>query len=70
MSNKRYTQEFKDEALKQISDRGHSIAEVADRLDVSIHSLYAWQKRSGKPTAVRQVATDQAAEHRLRAACE
>jgi transposase len=68
MSSKRYTQEFKDEALKQISDRGHSIADVSDRLGVSIHSLYAWQKRSGKPVAVRQVESDQASElHRLKA---
>ena len=64
MSSKRYTQEFKDEALKQISDRGHSIADVSDRLGVSIHSLYAWQKLSGKPAAVRQVETDQASELR------
>jgi transposase len=64
MSSKRYTQEFKDEALKQISDRGHSIADVADRLGVSIHSLYAWHKHSGKTTTVRQVESDQAIELR------
>jgi transposase len=41
MSNKRYTEEFKTEAVKQVTDRGHSVADVSARLDVSIHSLYA-----------------------------
>jgi transposase len=42
MSNKRYTDEFKPEAIKQITKRGHSVADVASRLGVSTHSLYAW----------------------------
>lgn len=28
MSGQRYTQEFKDEAIKQVIDRGYSIAEL------------------------------------------
>jgi len=32
MSTKRYTPEFKDEAVRQVVDRGYSVAEVADRL--------------------------------------
>ncbi|GAA6154383.1 hypothetical protein NBRC116587_38060 [Pseudoteredinibacter isoporae] len=39
MSGQRYTPEFKDEAVKQVVDRGFSIAEVAERLGVSQHSL-------------------------------
>jgi transposase len=42
MSNQRYTPEFKDEAVKQVTERGYSIAEVAKRLGVSAHSLYKW----------------------------
>jgi transposase len=64
MSSKRYTEDFKVEAVKQITDRGHSVAEVAGRLGVSIHSLYAWQRRLDKPTATRHADTDQAAELR------
>ena len=64
MSSKRYTEEFRVEAVKQITDRGHSVADVAGRLGVSIHSLYAWQKKHGQPTATRQADTDQAAELR------
>lgn len=48
MSNARYTPEFKDEAVRQVVNHGHSVAEVAERLGVSSHSLYAWIK-SVKP---------------------
>lgn len=41
MSGKRYPEEFKIEAVKQVLDRGHSIFDVAKRLDVTTHSLYA-----------------------------
>jgi len=44
ISNQRYSPEFKDEAVKQIVDRGYPVAEVADRLGVSTHSLYQWVK--------------------------
>lgn len=35
MSQTRYTPEFKDEAARQVIDRGHSASEVADRLGVA-----------------------------------
>ena len=41
MSSKRYTEEFKIEAVKQITDRGYPVREVAERLGVTSHSLYA-----------------------------
>lgn len=44
MSGKRYPEEFKIEAVKQVVDRGHSIASVATRPDITMHSLYAWVK--------------------------
>jgi transposase len=44
MSNQRYTPEFKDEAVRQIVDRGYSVAEVSERLGVSSHTLYKWVK--------------------------
>ena len=31
---KRYTQEFKEAAVKQITERGYSVAEAAERLDI------------------------------------
>lgn len=49
MGSPRYTPEFKEEAVRQVVDRGHPVAEVAERLGVSTHSLYAWIK-AVKPT--------------------
>lgn len=46
MSGKRYPVEFEIEAVKQVIDRGHSISDVAKRLDVTSHSLYAWVKNT------------------------
>ena len=34
MSGKCYLEEFKIEAVKQVVDRGHSIASIATRLDM------------------------------------
>lgn len=44
MSSQRYSPEFKDEAVRQIVDRGYSVADVSERLGVSAHSLYKWVK--------------------------
>lgn len=42
MSNKRYPEEFKIEAVKQVTVAGHSVADVTERLGMTTHSLYAW----------------------------
>ena len=55
MSTKRYPPEIKDEAVRQLVERGYSVAEVADRLGVSTHSLHKWVK------AVKPDKTDQQA---------
>ena len=47
MSGKRYTEEFKIEAVKQVTDRGYSVLDVAERLGVTTKSLYEWIKRYG-----------------------
>ncbi|ENV57328.1 hypothetical protein F951_01679 [Acinetobacter soli CIP 110264] len=44
MSSKRYPEEFKIEAVKQVTEKGHSVSEVATRLGTTTHSLYAWIK--------------------------
>jgi transposase len=53
MSSKCYPPDFKDEAVRQVLERGYSAAEVAPRLGVSTHSLHKWIK------AVRPDKTDQ-----------
>ena len=47
-SNKRYTEEFKIEAVKQVTERGYSVADVAERLGTTTHSMYTWLKRYGE----------------------
>ena len=46
MKGTRYTAEFKAEAIKQITERGHGVVEVSKRLGISDKSLYAWLKQS------------------------
>ena len=64
MISKRYTEEFKVEAVKQVTERGYPLAEVAGRLGVSQHSLYQWLKGYGQPGEVRQEQQSQSAEIR------
>lgn len=64
MSGKRYTDEFKIEAVKQVTERGHSVADMAQRLGITTHSLYAWKLKFGRPDIVRQAELDQSAEVR------
>lgn len=68
MSNQRYPEEFKIEAVKQITERGHAVAEVSKRLGVSCHSLYVWLKRYGANNAAYVESASQQDElRRLRA---
>ena len=57
MSPPRFTPEFKDEAVRQITERGYSFAEVSARLGVSAHSLYKWGS-AVKPDKTDQQAND------------
>jgi transposase len=61
MSNKRFTEEFKLEAVKLIKERQYSVAEVSSRLGVSTHSLYTWTKQYEQPEPARIAAADQQA---------
>jgi transposase len=56
MSSQRYTPEFKDEAVRQIIERGYSVSEVSQRLGVSSHSLYKWVKAVKPDKTDEQVA--------------
>jgi transposase len=41
-----YTKEFKEEAVKLVTDRGYSIAEAARNLGVNANFLGRWKKES------------------------
>jgi transposase len=64
MSGKRYTEEFKVEAVKQVTDRCYSVADVAERLGVTTKSLYDWIKRYGDNAEQYQAARHQEDEIR------
>ena len=64
MNSKRYTEEFRIEAVKQVTEQGHRIADVASRLGVTTHSMYAWVKRYGVPEHERLTRQDQTHEIR------
>lgn len=64
MSGKRYTEEFKIEAVKQVTDRGYSVLDVAERLGVTTKSLYDWIKRYGNNAEQYQSAKAQEGEIR------
>ena len=71
MKGIRYTDEFKSEAIKQITDHGHAVADVAERLGVSTKSLYKWRQevdRQRRPAVSTDVAALKQEVSRLNAA--
>lgn len=55
MGKGNFSDEFKRDAVRQITERGYPVAEVSQRLGVSQYSLYAWKKRFGKPAGARDM---------------
>ncbi len=48
MSKGMFSDDFKRDAVAQITERGYPVKEVSDRLGVSQHSLYAWKRKFAK----------------------
>lgn len=48
MGKANFTEDFKRDAVLQITERGYPVAEVAARLGISKYSLYEWRKRYGQ----------------------
>ena len=40
---KRYSREFKLEAVRQVNESGKPVTEVARELGISVHQLYRWR---------------------------
>ena len=63
MGKPNFSDEFKRDAVVQITERGYPVAEVSQRLGVSPHSLYAWKRQfakvmsgdTGKDAEIRQL---------------
>ena len=68
MSSQRYSPQFKEEAVRQITQRGYSVREVAERLGVSTHSLYTWV-REARPAKAEadELATTKLENQKLKA---
>jgi transposase len=64
MSQQRFPEEFKTEAVKQITELGHKVSEVAARLGVSQRSLYQWIKARRTHLGERQAQLSQTDELR------
>ncbi len=62
MGKANFSDDFKRDAVAQITERGYPVAEVSKRLGVSPHSLYAWKKTFAKLSSSSD--DDQAAEIR------
>ena len=56
MSTKRYPEEFKIEAVKQVTELGYGTYDVAQRLGITTNSLYNWIKKYGPDSAEHQKA--------------
>ncbi len=58
--------EFKRDAVHQITVRGYPVREVSQRLGVSTYSLYKWLKRFGEPMPKPGVPDLEAENRRLK----
>jgi transposase len=54
MSTHRFSPEFKEEAVRQVVERGYGVPDVAARLGVSAHSLYKWVKAASPDRSEQQ----------------
>lgn len=60
----RFTDDFKQDAVAQVVERGYAVSEVAERLGISTRSLNTWTAQFSKSPRVRAVGSEQAAEVR------
>lgn len=66
MGNARFSEDFKRDAVHQITVRGYPVAEVSKRLDVSTHSLYAWVKKFSQTSDADSKEDHEAENRRLK----
>ncbi len=51
MSSNNCSDDFKRDAVAQITERGYPVSEVSGRLRVRLYSLYAWKKKFAKASS-------------------
>jgi len=62
MSRPKYTQEFRDEAVRQVTERNYSAREVAERLGIALNTLYIWIRKTRPARAEAEELTIQKRE--------
>ena len=67
MVNQKYSDEFRAEAIKQITERGYSVRDVSPRLGVSTKSLYKWLGGVRSHRVAEKASTLEAENARLKA---
>jgi transposase len=50
MQRSKYASKFKDKAVKQVINKGHSVVDVAKRLGIPDNVLYTWVSKFKKQT--------------------
>lgn len=59
----RYTDEFKREAVNQVTVHGYSVNDVAQRLGICTKTLYDWRKKLAAPSKTKYEENDLRAEN-------
>ena len=68
MSSPRFTQEFRDEAVRQVTERNYPAKEVAERLGIALNTLYIWiRKVASAKSAADELAAIKKEIQKLRA---
>lgn len=57
----KYSDAFREDAVRQVTERGYKVTEVAQRLDISSKTLYGWKQRylAGKGTSKKGQLNDE-----------
>ena len=66
MGTSNYSDDFKRDAVAQITERGYPVREVSRRLGVSAYSRYKWLKLHGAPASKRGGVDHEAGNRRLK----
>jgi transposase len=64
VSARKYSEEFKVEAVKQVTLQGRAAREVAKRLGISLDTMYRWVRERGRDPVLRKAESDKDAELR------
>ena len=70
MGGRVYSEEFKIEAVRQVLERGYTRREVADRIGVSVYTLYEWVRKEQRRTDDQVVSSDDVSAENARLKAE